>query len=209
LEAGACGEASGWRWLSRCSGVPHYSSPPPWHRPTNRRPKHLQARSPMDQPRTAMGKDGATFFQLPGLGMRGAPLGKPSPAIDGAGSGPDGFGVDRAETLDTYVVEVMCRVRAGAHVAVAEKANRIDPDGRGSRRGMVRGMKCSRPWSASGANGGRNANIVAGRGHNGRCPAAFNPRVVGSSPTGPTTFPLVSALSVTRWRSTRAPLGLR
>ena len=48
--------------------------------------------------------------------MRGAPWANPSPAIDGALAAglPDGFGVNPAETIDAYIVEVVCWVRAGA-----------------------------------------------------------------------------------------------
>jgi hypothetical protein len=65
----------------------------------------------------------------------------PSPAIDGAGSGPDGFGVDPAEIIESYIVEVMCRVRAGAACGRGGESNRINPDGAGNWRGMVRGTK--------------------------------------------------------------------
>jgi hypothetical protein len=61
--------------------------------------------------------------------------------------------------------------------------NRTGPQ----RRGMVRGMKCRRPGSAGAAGGARGE----GESQVGATVAAilrpFNPRVVGSSPTGPTT----------------------
>jgi hypothetical protein len=64
--------------------------------------------------------------------VRGAPLRGLSPAIDDAGGGRDGFGVDPAETIEGYMVKVMCRVEPRRHVAVAETGTGLALTARGA-----------------------------------------------------------------------------
>lgn len=75
--------------------------------------------------------------------MRGAPCANPSPAIDGDLAAA----CLTASALIPPRPSMLTSSRSCAgfeparHVAVAEKANRINPDGAGSWRGMVRGYE--------------------------------------------------------------------